>query len=167
MPKVEPTIVRSDTGNTPSWLAQQHKFVTPPRRGTYSLHGACGWAKALRQTSCFIITITIKPLVIEKEDPTFKAEWNSAIEAAEKSLMVTLQNHLTRVVDKTTRKIRKTAKQTIKKLKQIHDDSTAKSIIEETITEADNDRKKRNETREKRKMEAAKAPDNKKRKTTK
>ena len=48
MPKVEPTIVRSDTGNTPSWLAQQHKFVTPPRRGTYSLHGACGWAKALR-----------------------------------------------------------------------------------------------------------------------
>ena len=66
-----------------------------------------------------------------------------------------------------TQKIRKTAKQTIKKLKQIHDDSTAKSIIEETITEADNDRKKRNETREKRKMEAAKASDNKKRKTTK
>ena len=60
VPKVEPTpnINGSDTGSTPSWLAQQHKFVTPPRRGTYSLHGACGWAKALRQTSCFIITLT-------------------------------------------------------------------------------------------------------------
>ena len=79
--------------------------------------------------------------------------------------MLTLQNHLTRVVNKTTQKIRKTAKQTIRKLKQIHDDSTAKSLVEETITEADNERKKQNKTREKRRMEAAKSSDNKKRKT--
>ena len=81
------------------------------------------------------LAITIKPLVIEKEDAQFKTEWNSAIEKAEKSLIQTLQSHLTRVVDKTTQKIKMTAKETIRKIKQFHDGTTAKSLMEETITE--------------------------------
>ena len=42
------------------------------------------------------LAITIKPLVIDKEDSQFMAEWNSAITEAERSLMKTLQSHLTR-----------------------------------------------------------------------
>ena len=48
------------------------------------------------------LSITIRPMVIDKDNPEFKAEWNKAIEAAEKSLLKTLQTHLNKVDNNTT-----------------------------------------------------------------
>ena len=49
------------------------------------------------------LTITIKPMVIEKEDPQFKADWAKAIAESEKSLVQTLKNHLSKVSDNVVR----------------------------------------------------------------
>ena len=65
------------------------------------------------------LSITIRPMVIDKDDPEFKSEWNKAIEAAEKSLLKTLQTHLSKVISKATDKIRQLAKQLITKIKTI------------------------------------------------
>ena len=81
-------------------------------------------------------------MVLDKDDPQLIAEWNSAITEAERSLMRTLQSHLARVVDNTTLKIRTTTKQTMRKIKQIHDSTTAKNLVEQTVTEADQERKR-------------------------
>ena len=48
------------------------------------------------------LSITIRPMVIDMDNPEFKAEWNKAIEAAEKSLIKMLQTHLSRVDNNTT-----------------------------------------------------------------
>ena len=90
------------------------------------------------------MTITVKPNVMEKEEVRFKSTWNLAIANAEKSLMETLQSHLERVMAKSKKNIR---------------DAMA---IEETIRSANQEWQERNRNREKRRLEAAKNPNPKK-----
>ena len=49
-----------------------------------------------------ILSINIKPIVLDKEDPEFKAEWAKAIAEVEKSLLRTLQTHLAKVCNNVT-----------------------------------------------------------------
>lgn len=59
----------------------------------------------------------------------------------------TIQSHLTRVVNRTTDKIRTNARQTIRKLKTSLDNPSAKSAVEEVIRTADQERRQRNQAR--------------------
>ena len=108
------------------------------------------------------MAILVKPMVLGREDPQFKLAWSIAIDNAEKNLMSTLQAHLNRVINKSTDNIRTAARQAIQKISTIHDKATTRAEIEQSIREADAERKKRNENREKCKLEAAKNPKAKK-----
>ena len=94
-------------------------------------------------------------MVIDKDDPEFKAEWNKAIAVAEKSLLKTLQTHLSKVIRKATDKIRQSAKKSIAKIKTIRGQPAAREQIEQVVREANDERCKRNEATEKRKLEAS------------
>ena len=112
------------------------KKAIPPTPRTKSHLAALRKAESRGKTPAKLSNF-IKPMVLDKDDPQFIAKWNSAIIESERSLMRTLQSHLTRVVDKTTHKVHTTAKQTMRKIKQIHNSTTAKNLVEQTVTEAD------------------------------
>lgn len=47
------------------------------------------------------MNINIRPLVIQKNDETFKIEWQTDVKQNETKLMDTVQTHSTRTIDKT------------------------------------------------------------------
>lgn len=95
------------------------------------------------------MAIAIKPMVLEKDDSRFKTEWAAAIQDAERNFSKTIQSQLTRVVNKTTDKIRTNVRQTICKLKISLDNASAKLAVKEAIREADQERWQHNQAREK------------------
>ena len=76
-----------------------------------------------------------QPLVLEKEDPQFKANWSTAVADTERNLCQVLQGHLAKVVNNSN--IRTTAKQSLRKLRLIQGGKEAKQTLEKTIQEAE------------------------------
>ena len=65
------------------------------------------------------LRITIKPMVIEKDDPKFISKWETAIRDCEHKLATIIIDHLKETADKTNLTIRATSKETFQKLKTI------------------------------------------------
>ena len=104
------------------------------------------------------LAVTIKPLVINKDDPIFKREWDQAIKSAEKGLLEALTKHLKRIITESNDNIRNRTKLAFANLKKLQQDSAScKLAIEEVLKTAEEERKSKSETRRKRKLEAAAA----------
>ena len=102
------------------------------------------------------LRINVKPLVIDKENPTFVRKWNDAIRRAELELTKNITEHLQDVIQQTNAIIRENIEETYHALRAA--DITideAKRALEETLKQADSARKSKNEARQKRKLEAA------------
>ena len=95
------------------------------------------------------LKITIKPMVIDKEDPQFVAKWETAIRQSEQKLANILIEHLKETATKTNLAIRELGKETLT-LKAI-DPSRAKDVIDRTLEEAQVKRNEKQENRKKRK----------------
>ena len=98
------------------------------------------------------LRITIKPLVIQKDDPTFVTDWNNAIKTSEMMLCKSLIDHLNRVISSTKDEIRDMTDKTYLKIKKI-DPTNAKTVIKTGIHQAEADRQNRNKEIQKRKRE--------------
>ena len=102
------------------------------------------------------LRINVKPLVIDKENPTFVRKWNDAIRRAELELTKIIIEHLQDVIQQTNAIIRETTEKTYHALRAA--DITideAKKALEDTLKQADSARKAKNEARQKRKLETA------------
>ena len=96
------------------------------------------------------LTITIKPMVIDKEDPEFVAKWETAIKRCEQKLANTIIEHLKNTATKINLAIRALGKNTFQTLKVI-DPSRAKDVIERILEEAQVKRTEKQENRKKQK----------------
>lgn len=86
------------------------------------------------------MAITVRLNILDKDEPRFKSAWIMAIMMAEKSLMTTKP---LRVILKVKNNIKAAAADAIKWLQTIHDRTTTREAIEETIQSAN-----QNETRQ-------------------
>ena len=97
--------------------------------------------------------ITIKPMVIDKDEPEFVAKWELAIRQCEQKLANTIIEHLNNTATNTNLTIRSLGKDTFQALKAI-DPSRAKEVMERTLEEAQTKRTEKLENRKKRKAES-------------
>ena len=101
------------------------------------------------------LQITIQPQVLLKEDPEFQVEWNEAILECELRLINILRKHLRlRVIHRSKATLRNLGKDTFVSIRRYASNSRAIDSIDKVLQEADAERKKRNELRAKRKLEA-------------
>ena len=102
------------------------------------------------------LRINVKPLVIDKENPTFVRKRNDAILKAELELTKAITEHLQDVIQQTNAIIWETTEKTYHALQaaDIAIDEVKKAL-EDTLKEADSAWKSNNDARQKRKLEAA------------
>lgn len=99
------------------------------------------------------MAINIKPLVLNKENKQFKREWQAAIHDSKRRLLQTVQDHPQRVIDQTQTEIRKSTKETYRKLKAAGDRDRAKQQLETALKRANTERQHQTKLRIKRKRE--------------
>ncbi|MCY4327356.1 MAG: hypothetical protein OXC53_07200 [Rhodobacteraceae bacterium] len=112
------------------------------------------------------LKISIKPLIMKKDDPSFQISWNTAVKSAEESLVKCLIDHLDTILTQTNEELRASTKETLSRLKRLNPIQEAKDKIKETLDQAQDERTQRNNNRAKRKLEANKSKESKKAKTT-
>ena len=98
------------------------------------------------------LKIQIKPMVIDKDNPTFMANWEKAVRECERKLTETKIDHLNNTAEKTNLTIRATTKQTYGNLKTIDPDG-ATDILKQALADAEEKRQEKIEIRKKRKAE--------------
>ena len=98
------------------------------------------------------IKIQIKPMVIDKDNPTFVANWEKAVRECERKLTETIINHLKNTAEKTNLTIRATTKETYGNLKTIDPDG-ATDILKQALADAEEKRQEKIEIRKKRKAD--------------
>ena len=108
------------------------------------------------------LKISIKPLIMKKDDPSFQIAWNTAVKSAEESLINYLIDHLDTILTQTNEELRASTKERLAKLKKLNPDQEAKDKIKATLDEAQEERTQRNNKRAKRKLEANKSKESKK-----
>ena len=98
----------------------------------------------------------MKPLIIDKENPTFVRKWNDAICKAKLELTKIITEHLQDIIQWTIAIIYETTEKTYHALQaaDIAIDEVKKAL-EDTLKEADYARKSNNKARQKRKLKAA------------
>ena len=99
------------------------------------------------------LRITIKPMVIEKDDPKFISQWETAIRECEQKLATVIIDHLKTTADKTNVAIRTTSKETFQKLKNIDPAIDAGDTLKTTLAEAQQARNERTENRKRKRAE--------------
>ena len=99
------------------------------------------------------LRITIKPMVIEKDDPKFISKWETAIRDCEHKLATVIIDHLKETADKTNLTIRTTSKETFQKLKTIDPAIDAGDTLKTTLAEAQQTRTERIENRKRKRAE--------------
>ena len=109
--------------NQKSWYAEE----------THSLDWATSHWEALKtaQTknkTLAKLQITVKPQVINKEQPTFANRWNSIVRSAENKMMQCLIDHLETTQSETRNRIRSVSNQTLVKLKQLDPDRAVEKL---------------------------------------
>lgn len=87
------------------------------------------------------LSITIKPLVIRKDNPELVTKWERATKEAERKSMSVLNEHLTKITSETNTKIRQDTKAVYTKLKAI-DKTKAKIALKEKLKIAEQERPK-------------------------
>ena len=102
------------------------------------------------------LRINVKPLIIDKENPTFVRKWNDAICKAKLELTKIITEHLQDIIQWTIAIIYETTEKTYHALQaaDIAIDEVEKAL-EDTLKEADYARKSNNKARQKRKLKAA------------
>ena len=104
------------------------------------------------------LQITITPMVLNKENADFQREWAEAKLQAEILLIQTIRRHLiTRIINPSREKIRKLSRDTFCNLRRLASSSEVGTSLDSALQEADQERKSRNQTRLKKKQEAATA----------
>ena len=104
------------------------------------------------------LQITITPMVLNKENADFQREWAEAKLQAEILLIQTIRRHLiTRIINLSREKIRKLSRDTFCNLRRLASSSEVGTSLDSALKEADQERKSRNQTRLKKKQEAATA----------
>lgn len=102
------------------------------------------------------LRITVKPLIInredpELEDPEFQREWQKAIKQSETKLVGCLQNHLRKVIQTTNQEIRDDSEKAFNKLRDTLGLEETDQLLKTTYKAADKERKERKEKTESRK----------------
>lgn len=131
------------------------KFHNKYLAETDTLDRASGHLKALEKAKSrghtpTKMAITIQPLVIQRNDETFKREWQTAVKHTENRLIETVQTHLSRIIDKANAEIRKNTNDTYRKLKVLIDKEAAQDKSEDALKKANNEREQKTELRLKR-----------------
>ena len=99
------------------------------------------------------LQITIKPMVVNREDPEFQRDWDKAIKESEGILLGALQTHLDKYIQNTNQKIRETAKRTWLDIKAIDKDK-ASPEIQKALQQCEEQRQTKALNRKRRKEEA-------------
>ena len=110
------------------------------------------------------LQISIRPMVVNRENPKFQGNWERAVKQSEGILLDTLINHLDSFIQSTNEKIRNEAKDTWQRIKQI-DASRAATLLQEALQQCEENRKAKAETRKRKREEALKKTTTKKNKT--
>ena len=98
------------------------------------------------------LKIQIKPMVIDKDNPTFVANWKKAVRECERKLTETIIDHLKNTAEKTNLTIRATTRETYGNLKTIDPDG-ATDILKQALADAEEKRQEKIEIRKKRKAD--------------
>ena len=77
------------------------------------------------------LKISVKPLIMKKDDPSFQIAWNTAVKSAEESLVNCLINHLD-ILSQINEELRASTKETLSKLKRLNSDQEAKDKVKPT-----------------------------------
>ena len=91
-------------------------------------------------------------MVIDKDNPTFMANWEKAVRECERKLTETKIDHLKNTAEKTNLTIRATTKETYGNLKTIDPDG-ATDILKQALADVEEKRQEKIEIRKKRKAE--------------
>ena len=110
------------------------------------------------------LQISIRPMVVNRENPEFQGNWERAVKQSEGILLDTLINHLDSFIQSTNEKIRNEAKETWQRIKQI-DASRAATLLQDALQQCEENRKAKAETRKRNREEALKKTTTKKNKT--
>ena len=102
------------------------------------------------------LKISIKPLIMKKDDPVFQNKWNQAVKQAEHTLIECLVEHLEDIMLTTNKDLRESTKEILRKLKTQNNEEEAKQKIKTVLDEAQEERTARNTNRRKRKLESNK-----------
>ena len=86
------------------------------------------------------LQISIRPMVVNRDNPEFQRNWERAIKQSEGILLDTLTNHLDSFIQSTNEKIRETAKETWLKLRRI-DASRAATLLKDALQQSEEGRK--------------------------
>ena len=102
------------------------------------------------------LQITIKPMVVNRDNAEFQSDWDKAVKKSEGILLDALQTHLGKFIQTTNERIRETTKQTWLEIKAIDKDRASPAIKtalqqceEQHIQKADNRRKRKEEALQK------------------
>ena len=98
------------------------------------------------------LKITLRPMVMHRDDPTFTRDWDETIRKSENEITTSIIKHLQRIVENRGNTIRENTKKCYKAIKTINPEK-AKLEIEETLKMADEARQKKKDTKRKRKLE--------------
>ena len=112
------------------------------------------------------LRINIQPLVAQRENATFKVNWETAVRQSESNLMKCLQRHLQHIITESNQELEEATTAAFDNLKQT-DYSAARTVLKTTLEQANAERLKRNEQRKKRKLEANEKRDEKNSKKSK
>ena len=102
------------------------------------------------------LRINVKPVVADSDCPKFQKNWREAIRNTEKSMVKTLTDHLADKIEITNYQIRESTEKTFITLRSTANLSPqeTKELLKNMLNEAETDRRARNKTHQKRKLEA-------------
>lgn len=144
-PSTSATTDQPPTGETSQLAAETERFKKLYIEKTNILDRANNHAESLQSSLAKgkipnKPQITVKPMVINKEDPTFTSEWSQLIKQNEVAMINCIVRHLQRVADTTRKEIRSESNKAFTNLKRLDPDN-ARAILEEAIKQADETRK--------------------------
>ena len=99
------------------------------------------------------LKITLRPMVMHRDDPTFTRDWDETIKRCENEIITTIIKHLQRIVENRGNTIRGNTERCYKAIKTINPNK-AKLEIEKTLKMADEAHQKKKDTKRKQKLEA-------------
>ena len=133
-----PSHQKTSTTNTedqPTELIEREMkaFKEKYAQETHSLDRACNHWEALKAAQAknkipAKLQITVKPQVINKEQPEFSNKWNSIVKTAEKDMMQCIIQHLESTQSDTRDSIRAISNETLNNLRQIDPTGAIKTL---------------------------------------